>query len=227
MDPRWRLLPGHPQHQALLPAARPTGSRCLVPLYVGFPDRAQLEKEEQNDSKLVSLEHTYILLHSPRPPQGLKRLKVPLDHRVRGSSRPELLTLQPNSPWHGNCPVYCSVGGISGLYPSNVRRAQAAPCYQSKVAMDIAACPKTNPPVIETHRVRKTVLHRAVMKRHTGREAWKRCTELKASLDHQPSVSGTEHGLSFPERSQPGKSREDLAREGSSAWRKFPGRVVA
>lgn len=46
VDPGWRLLPGHPQHQALLPAAQPTGSRCLVPLYVGFPDSAQLEKEK-------------------------------------------------------------------------------------------------------------------------------------------------------------------------------------
>lgn len=67
VDPRWRLLSGHPQHQALLPAARPTGSRCLVPLYVGFPDRAQLEKEEQNDSKLVSLEHTFCSIHPALP----------------------------------------------------------------------------------------------------------------------------------------------------------------
>lgn len=69
MDPGWRLLPGHPQHQALLPAAQPTGSRCLVPLYVGFPDSAQLEKEK-NDSKLVSLE----LISAPRVPKDSRGL---------------------------------------------------------------------------------------------------------------------------------------------------------
>jgi hypothetical protein len=49
------------------------------------------------------------------------------------------------------------------------------PCCQSKIALYIVACPKRpNPPVVETHYVRKTALRRALMKRHTGLEAWKK-----------------------------------------------------
>lgn len=47
MDPGWRLLPGHPQHQAPLPAPQPLGSCCLWWLYVGLPGRAQLWKEKE------------------------------------------------------------------------------------------------------------------------------------------------------------------------------------